>query len=92
VSDFYSDDHRRFQETHGTRALADRLEVMAHSEFATQDRDADSLSAEDQQRVTDAGGAIPLEDYRGEDATAAETPRETPTCSCADLLERHYSE
>ena len=38
MSDFYNDEHRRFQDGKGTRKLADRLESLAHSEFDPRDR------------------------------------------------------
>lgn len=38
MSEFYGDAHRSFQDQHGTRGLADRLEALAHCEFDTNDR------------------------------------------------------
>jgi len=38
MSDLYGQTHRSFQDGHGTRRLADRLEALAHSEFDANDR------------------------------------------------------
>jgi uncharacterized protein len=38
MSEFYGDTHRSFQDQHGTRRLADRLESLAHAEFDPKDR------------------------------------------------------
>ena len=38
MSEFYGRSHRSFQDEHGTRALADRLELLAHAEFDAADR------------------------------------------------------
>jgi uncharacterized protein len=38
MSDLYGETHRSFQDGHGTRRLADRLESLAHSEFDPNDR------------------------------------------------------
>jgi predicted pyridoxine 5'-phosphate oxidase superfamily flavin-nucleotide-binding protein len=38
VSKFYGSSHRSFQDQHGTRGLADRLELLAHAEFDAADR------------------------------------------------------
>jgi uncharacterized protein len=38
MSNFYSEKHRAFQDAHGTRRLADRLESLAHAEFDANDR------------------------------------------------------
>jgi uncharacterized protein len=38
MSEFYGDTHRAFQDEHGTRRLADRLESLAHAEFDANDR------------------------------------------------------
>ena len=39
MSDLYGPVHRRLQEEHGTRRLADRLEEIAHSAFEPRERD-----------------------------------------------------
>jgi len=39
MSNLYGDGHRMFQDQHDTRALADRLEAMAHAEFDDRDRE-----------------------------------------------------
>ncbi|MET7247055.1 pyridoxamine 5'-phosphate oxidase family protein [Methylobacterium sp. EM32] len=39
MSAFFSESHRRLQDEHGTRALADRLEAHAHPCFAPPERD-----------------------------------------------------
>jgi hypothetical protein len=39
MSELYGGGHRFFQDQHGTRPLADRLEALAHSEFDARDRD-----------------------------------------------------
>jgi hypothetical protein len=38
ASGFYGEPHRQFQTQHGTCALADRLEAMAHAEFTEDER------------------------------------------------------
>jgi uncharacterized protein len=38
MSEFYGQSHRSFQEQHGTRGLADRLELLAHAQFDAADR------------------------------------------------------
>jgi predicted pyridoxine 5'-phosphate oxidase superfamily flavin-nucleotide-binding protein len=38
MSDLYAETHRAFQDEHGTRRLADRLESLAHAEFDANDR------------------------------------------------------
>jgi hypothetical protein len=38
MSEFYGGSHRSFQDQHGTRGLADRLEQLAHAEFDAADR------------------------------------------------------
>lgn len=38
MSEFYGKTHRAFQDEHGTRRLADRLEALAHAEFDAGDR------------------------------------------------------
>lgn len=38
TSSFYGPAHRDFQDAHGTRRLADRLEALAHAELAPDDR------------------------------------------------------
>jgi predicted pyridoxine 5'-phosphate oxidase superfamily flavin-nucleotide-binding protein len=38
MSELYGGGHRFFQDQHGTRPLADRLEALAHSEFDARDR------------------------------------------------------
>ena len=38
MSELYGDTHRAFQDEHGTRRLADRLETLAHAEFDANDR------------------------------------------------------
>lgn len=38
MSTFYGEPHRRLQDEHGTRRLADRLEAMAHAEFELPER------------------------------------------------------
>jgi predicted pyridoxine 5'-phosphate oxidase superfamily flavin-nucleotide-binding protein len=38
MSELYGETHRAFQEEHGTRRLADRLETLAHPEFDSNDR------------------------------------------------------
>ncbi|MEP6884469.1 MAG: pyridoxamine 5'-phosphate oxidase family protein [Gammaproteobacteria bacterium] len=38
MSEFYGEPHRSFQDQHGTRRLADRLESLAHAEFDENDR------------------------------------------------------
>ncbi|WP_375454300.1 pyridoxamine 5'-phosphate oxidase family protein [uncultured Methylobacterium sp.] len=39
MSAFFGPTHRRFQDAHGTRKLADRLEELAHPAFEPQERD-----------------------------------------------------
>lgn len=39
MSDLYGERHRSFQDQHGSRRLAERLESLAHSEFDPQDRE-----------------------------------------------------
>ncbi len=38
MSELYGESHRAFQDEHGTRRLADRLEALAHAEFDANDR------------------------------------------------------
>lgn len=38
MSEIYGEAHRTFQDEHGTRRLADRLESLAHAEFDANDR------------------------------------------------------
>jgi predicted pyridoxine 5'-phosphate oxidase superfamily flavin-nucleotide-binding protein len=38
MSNLYGDTHRAFQDQHDTRAMADRLEALAHAEFDASDR------------------------------------------------------
>jgi uncharacterized protein len=38
MSEFYGDTHRAFQDEHGTRRLADRLESLARAQFEANDR------------------------------------------------------
>jgi uncharacterized protein len=38
MSEFYGETHRAFQDEHGTRRLADRLESLAHADFDANDR------------------------------------------------------
>jgi hypothetical protein len=38
MSNLYGEKHRAFQDQHDTRALADRLEALAHAEFDARDR------------------------------------------------------
>ncbi|HEV7714480.1 MAG TPA: pyridoxamine 5'-phosphate oxidase family protein [Steroidobacteraceae bacterium] len=38
MSEFYGETHRALQDEHGTRRLADRLEMLAHAEFDPNDR------------------------------------------------------
>lgn len=38
MSEFYGNPHRLFQDEHGTRGLADRLESLAHKDFDPADR------------------------------------------------------
>lgn len=38
MSDLYGETHRSFQDSRGTRRLADRLEALAHAEFDANDR------------------------------------------------------
>jgi predicted pyridoxine 5'-phosphate oxidase superfamily flavin-nucleotide-binding protein len=38
MSELYGEAHRSFQDQHGTRRLADRLESLAHTEFDANDR------------------------------------------------------
>jgi predicted pyridoxine 5'-phosphate oxidase superfamily flavin-nucleotide-binding protein len=38
MSEFYGETHRAFQDQHGTRRLADRLETLARTEFDASDR------------------------------------------------------
>lgn len=38
MSELYGETHRAFQDEHGTRRLADRLEALAHAEFDANDR------------------------------------------------------
>jgi predicted pyridoxine 5'-phosphate oxidase superfamily flavin-nucleotide-binding protein len=38
MSEFYGRSHRSFQDQHGTRGLADRLELLAHAQFDAADR------------------------------------------------------
>jgi predicted pyridoxine 5'-phosphate oxidase superfamily flavin-nucleotide-binding protein len=39
MSEFFGEAHRRLQDEHGTRRLADRLEELAHAAFEPQERE-----------------------------------------------------
>jgi predicted pyridoxine 5'-phosphate oxidase superfamily flavin-nucleotide-binding protein len=45
MSNLYGETHRAFQDRHDTRAMADRLESLAHAEFDARDREFIEASA-----------------------------------------------
>jgi predicted pyridoxine 5'-phosphate oxidase superfamily flavin-nucleotide-binding protein len=64
VSELYDQAHRSFQDQHDSRRLADRLESMAHSEFAPTDREFIERSVMFFLATVDARGR-PTVSYKG---------------------------